>query len=160
MIQRIQSVFIFAVFLASVACFFFPFWIFNGVDYSGVHYSYQIGLLSIKLIEGNAQNINLGTIPILLLVSVSAILSIVSVFMYKNRQTQIKINNYNLFLNIILIGTIYLWIPYILNSALPGSQSIWQIGLIFPLLSLMFLVFANKFIKKDEELVRSADRLR
>ena len=155
MIQRIQSVFVFAVLVASVACFFFPFWIYIGADYS-----YEIGLLSIKLTEGNPQNITLGTLPILVLVTISAILSIVSLFMYKNRQTQLKINNYNLFLNIFLIGTIYIWIPYIFNSALPNAQSIWQIGLIFPLLSLVFLVFANKFIKKDEKLVRSSDRIR
>ena len=34
------------------------------------------------------------------------------------------------------------------------------IGLILPIFSIVFLVLANKAIKKDEDLVKSVDRLR
>jgi hypothetical protein len=34
------------------------------------------------------------------------------------------------------------------------------IGMLIPVLSIVFLVLANKAVKKDEALVKSADRLR
>ena len=156
MIQRIQSLFLLGTLAACIACFFLPFWIYTGPDYA-----YQVSLFAVKLTtNGNAQYLFVSTIPIIVIMSVSAILAIVSIFYYKNRLLQIKINTYNLFLTLIFIGTIYLWIPYMIEEKLPNATRSWQCGLILPLFSLIFLILANKFIKKDENLVRSADRLR
>jgi len=157
MIQRIQSLFLLCVLFACIACFSLPFWTYTGQDYN---YTYLVSLFAVELTEGNAQNLFVSTMPIIVIISVSAILSIVSIFYYKNRLIQIKINNYNLFLTIIFIGAIYLWIPYMIEEKLPNAIRNWNYGLILPLFSLIFLILANRFIKKDEKLVRSTDRLR
>jgi amino acid permease len=101
-----------------------------------------------------------GTLPILVLASVSAILALVALFSFKNREMQIKMNSYNIFITVIFIVTIYLYLPYNIQKALPVADYQWQYGLVFPLISLAFLILANVFIKKDEKLVKSADRLR
>lgn len=155
MLQRIQTLFLLGAAACFTACYFVPFW-----NYSAPEFIYGVSVFSIKLIKGSPQFIEIGTLPVLVLVSVSEILSVVSVFYYKSRITQIKINNYNLLLTVIFIGTIFLWIPYSLDKSLPTATAEWQPGLAFPLLSLIFIILANIFIKKDEKMVKSADRLR
>ena len=157
MIQRIQSLFIFVAFAAFVACFFLPFW-----NYSGTNpdYVYLVSIFSVSCISGTDQSVIIGTIPLIVLVSASIILSLVSLFYYKKRETQIKINNYNVFITLIFIGTIFLWIPYMIQDKLPASKYDWRLGLILPLIAIVCILFANVFIKKDKKLVKSADRLR
>jgi len=157
MFQRIQTLFIMGAFAACAACFFMPFWVYTSTN---PDYTYQLSLFSIKLISGNEQIIDFGTLPIIVIVSVSTILTVVALFYFKNRQMQIKINNFNVFVTILFIGTIYLLIPHMIEGFLHTATPHWQFGLIFPLFSMLFLIIANVFIKKDEKLVKSAERLR
>lgn len=92
-----------------------------------------------------------------LLFGVSALLSLLTIFLFKNRRMQMRLNSLNIFLNILLIG----YLTYVL-SALPGgfSDSEKGIGLLVPFASIVLLFIANRFIKKDEKLVKSVDRFR
>lgn len=92
-----------------------------------------------------------------LLFLISAALSVVTIFMYKNRKRQMLVNGVNILLNILLIG----YLAYSL-STLPGgfSNSEKGIGLIVPFISILLVFIANRAIKKDEELVKSVDRFR
>ncbi|WP_412986257.1 DUF4293 domain-containing protein [Pontimicrobium sp. IMCC45349] len=88
----------------------------------------------------------------------SAVLSLVSISMFKNRQTQFVIGRLNIILNFILLG---LFVYRSLNlSGETTDVSEKGIGMLLPIFSIVFLVLANKAIKKDEELVKSVDRLR
>src|SRR5690606_24607293 len=97
---------------------------------------------------------NIVTLALFLL---SAIVSLAVIFLFKNRKLQLKINTANIFLNVLLIG----YLIYGL-SKLPGgfSGSEKGIGLFVPLASIIMLVLANRFIGKDEKLVKSVDRFR
>ena len=155
MIQRIQTLFLLVVLLSGIACFFSPFWI-----YTGSNYTCYVNMFGAKQVMGAATFQIISTMPVIVVLSISLILTIVSIFYFKNRRVQLKINGYNLLLTVIFIGTIYLWIPYIITDKLPDASYDWQYGLIFPLISLVFILLAGRFIKKDEKLVKSADRLR
>ncbi|MET3730999.1 DUF4293 domain-containing protein [Moheibacter stercoris] len=93
----------------------------------------------------------------LLLFLISAVLSILTIFLFKNRKSQMRLTTVNIVLNILLIG----YLAYSLTN-LPGgfSDSEKGIGLFVPFISILLLVIANRFIKKDEELVKSVDRFR
>ena len=93
----------------------------------------------------------------LLFFGISALLSVVTIFLFKNRKIQMKLNGVNLILNILLIG----YLAYSL-STLPGgfSDSEKGIGLLVPFISIVLLFIANRFIQKDEKLVKSVDRFR
>jgi hypothetical protein len=93
----------------------------------------------------------------LLLFLGSALLSIISIFKYKKRQTQFVLGRLNIILNFILLG---LFVYLLLIS--PGESQISEkgVGIFIPIFSIVFLVLANKAIKKDEDLVKSVDRLR
>ena len=87
----------------------------------------------------------------------SALLSLISIFNFKNRKFQFVLGRLNIILNFILLGffVYQLLIP-------PGESNISEkgVGIFIPILSIVLLVLANKAIKKDEDLVKSVDRLR
>ncbi len=87
----------------------------------------------------------------------SASLSLISIFGYKNRKSQFVMNRLNIILNFILLG---LFVYQSLNISGEADVSEKGIGIILPALSIVLLVLANKAIKKDEDLVKSVDRLR
>ena len=87
----------------------------------------------------------------------SAVLSLISIFGYKNRKSQFVLNRLNIILNFILLG---LFVYQSLNLSGEADVSEKGIGIVIPALSIVLLVLANKAIKKDEDLVKSVDRLR
>ncbi len=93
----------------------------------------------------------------LLFFGISALLSFSAVLLFKNRKLQMRLNGVNIILNILLIG----YLAYSL-STLPGgfSDSEKGIGLLVPFASIILLFIANRFIQKDEKLVKSVDRFR
>jgi cytochrome bd-type quinol oxidase subunit 2 len=136
MIQRIQTLYLLvAAVFAGVIPFFTP----TGADENGVATFFH---------EHPTQ---------LILFLLSAVLSVVSVFLYKNRQNQFVLNRLNIILNFILLGLLTF---RLLN--LPGETivSVKGIGVMLPIVSIVCLVLANKAIKRDEDLVKSVDRLR
>lgn len=87
----------------------------------------------------------------------SALLALISIFSYKNRQNQFVINRLNIILNFILIG---LLVYHSLTLSGEATVSEKGIGMFLPIFSIVFLALANKAIKKDEDLVKSVDRIR
>jgi len=87
----------------------------------------------------------------------SAALAMISIFMYKKRQSQFVLGRLNIILNFILLG---LFVYQSLNLSGETDVSEKGIGILLPIFSIVFLVLANKAIRKDEDLVKSVDRLR
>jgi len=87
----------------------------------------------------------------------SSALALITIFKYKNRQTQFVLGRLNIILNFILLG---LFVYRSLNLSGETYVSEKGIGMLLPIFSIVFLVLANKAIKKDEDLVKSVDRLR
>ncbi|BAO74659.1 DUF4293 domain-containing protein [Winogradskyella sp. PG-2] len=87
----------------------------------------------------------------------SALLSLISIFMFKNRKSQFVMGRLNIILNFILLG---IFVYQSLNISGETNVSEKGIGILLPIFSIVCLVLANKAIKKDEDLVKSVDRLR
>lgn len=87
----------------------------------------------------------------------SATLSLISIFRYKDRQSQFVLGRLNIILNFILLG-LFVYRSLSLSGETDVSEK--GIGILLPIFSIVFLVLANKAIKKDEDLVKSVDRLR
>lgn len=96
-------------------------------------------------------------ISVVLLFAVSAVLALIAVFRYKNRKSQFVINRLNILLNLILLGV---FAYRVLSTSGEGIPSEKGVEVILPLFSIVFLFFANRAIKRDEDLVKSVDRLR
>lgn|SRR5690554_808417 len=136
MIQRIQTVYLFLSFLVSGALsLFLPLWTDNNGNpfIAGMSTTYTIFFAT------------------------SAAMSMYSILQYKKRKTQFVTNRLNMILNFILLG---LFVYQSQNLSGEAQVSEKGIGMLLPLVSIFLLVFANKAIKKDEDLVKSADRIR
>ena len=135
MLQRIQSVYLFiCILISGVLPFFIKLWTVNKLAVFATDNKVYIGLFLI-----------------------SAVLAAISIFSYQKRQNQFVLNRLNMILNFIIIG---LLVYHSLN--LPGGTQVSEngIGMFLPIFSIIFLALANKAIKKDEDLVKSVDRIR
>ena len=136
MIQRIQTVYLIIVaFLAGLL----PFWLNLWSDTSGN--------------EIFAKN----ELMVSLVFYASATIAIIAIVLFKNRKNQFVINRLNILLNLFLLG---FFVYRSLNLSGENSISEKGIGMLLPVFSIVFLVLANRAIKKDEDLVKSVDRLR
>ena len=87
----------------------------------------------------------------------SILLTLLSILNFKKRQLQFVINRLSIILNFLLLG-VFVYRSLTLSVETLVSEK--GIGVLLPIISIVFLVMANKAIKKDEDLVKSVDRLR
>ena len=99
-----------------------------------------------------------GDFAIVNIVSILLVLiGVFSLLSFKNRKLQVLLNNISIIINALLIGISSYWL---IN--LSGGIDFPEKGIepIFPLIAIICLLIANTYIKKDEKLVKSVDRLR
>jgi len=113
-------------------------------------------LLALQKTEANVE-FAFDSLEYMILFLSSALLSVITIFLFKTRQTQFVLGRLNIILNLILLG---LFVYRLLTVSGETANSEKGIGLLLPVLSIVLLVFSNKAIKKDEALVKSVDRLR
>jgi ABC-type polysaccharide transport system permease subunit len=94
-----------------------------------------------------------------ILLGLSTMLTIVSIISFKKRQNQFVMNRLNIILNLILLG-LFVYRSLNLSGETANAVSEKGIGMFLPIVAIVLLVLANKAIKKDEDLVKSVDRLR
>ncbi|VXB77232.1 conserved membrane hypothetical protein [Flavobacterium sp. 9AF] len=93
----------------------------------------------------------------MLLFGLTSLLTLISIFSYKKRQNQFVLNRLSIIFNFILLG-FFVYRTLSLSGETEVSEK--GIGIYLPAISIVFLVLANRAIKKDEDLVKSVDRLR
>ena len=136
MIQRIQTFYLLlAAILAGILTYFLSLW--TGIDGEAFFAKGSMGISTAFY--------------------VSAILAVAAIFMFKKRQNQFVVNRLNMILNLFLLG---FFVYRSLNLSGEAEVSEKGIGMLIPVFSIVFLVLANRAIKKDEDLVKSVDRLR
>lgn len=136
MLQRIQTVYLIISALIMGALYY---WFPLIMDETGIVIIVKNELLFLGLIFG------------------SIVLTIISILNFKKRQLQFVLNRLSIILNFVLLG-IFIYRSLILAGETLVSEK--GIGVLLPVISIVFLVLANKAIKRDEDLVKSVDRLR
>lgn len=145
MIQRKQSLWLFLASLAGAGVLFFD--TYRGEIHTG------------DLVETKVLRVA-DHYPSLLIALVMIILPLVTIFMYRNRKRQMR-------MSVVAIISVISFLTMMLSrvSGLgklvpPVTNGSYWIGAISPAIALVFLILAVAGIRKDENLVRSADRLR
>ena len=139
MIQRIQTLFLAGVVIISIVIFYLPLYSFN---FSGDALPHQVVL---------AENIYLTSLNCIIL-----LLALAIIFMYRNRKNQIIFCSMNMLLVSILIVSNF----YFSDTGRADADVKFETGSYLVLVNLILLWLAVRFIRKDERLIRSADRLR
>ncbi|MFD2513911.1 DUF4293 domain-containing protein [Pontibacter locisalis] len=163
MIQRIQSVFLFLLVLSMVAMLFLPLW--SKVDAT----TGEEVVLTAWNIKSYATEENLvpGTVPqqntmaIGMLAIAAAAVALYEIFQFKNRLNQMKLGLLNTLILAALLGTSFYYAAYVGAELVKADNNgSYEAGFYMPMLALLLNALANRFIKRDEDLVRSVDRLR
>lgn len=156
MIQRIQSIFLALVVIVGVISFFLPVMGLSGLGGDYIMNQYN----TISTVDASILNKNMGVGALQGLIMIVAL---VMIFMFKNRSLQVKLGKLNILLIAFEIAAIVVYSDIAKTAIGPAPENVivsFRFGLIIPVLSLILTYLAIRFIKKDDALVRSADRLR
>ncbi len=99
---------------------------------------------------------------LLVYLAVLILVSFIIISMFKKRQLQIKLSQLNLFLQAGFLAAIFFVMDWAkVNMNLMEDPIVdYQLGTFLALLPLLLIYLAVRGIKKDEALVRAADRIR
>lgn len=161
MLQRIQTVFLLIMAIAMLSMLFVPIW-----DQTRPETSEKVTLTAFYLtIENTATKpatvtFSKPTFYISILAFLSVVVSVYSITRYDNRLTQMKLGLLN---SVIIIGALAASLIFAQKGAdliKPPAGANYAIGFFLPMLALLCNSMSNRFIRRDEKLVRDADRLR
>jgi hypothetical protein len=158
MIQRVQSVFLFLIVVAMVALFFVPIWAkTNPADGQ----EWVLNAFKLAPVNATAETASTNTIFIAILAGAAALIALFEIFQYKNRLNQMKLGLLNSLVMAALMGFAFYYSSYVGEDLVKTTgQGEYLSGFYLPAVGLLMNVLANRFIKRDEDLVRSMDRLR
>ncbi len=162
MIQRIQTVFLFLVGVIMIATLFLPLW--SKLDTSAQE---VVNLNAFELVyssygESGTETVmaTSDTYIVSILAILSAAVAFFSIFQFKNRLTQIKLGALNSLVMGGCLGMTYYYSTKGDQLLSPETIGDFQMGFYVIAAALFFNSLANRFIRKDDRLVKSADRIR
>jgi hypothetical protein len=164
MIQRIQSLFFLGVIIAQASLFFI-----NLGSINSFEASYNFSLTGFQRLEATGDLALPGSNSVwgVVLNSVICIFTSYIIFQFKNRKFQTKLAGFNMVLLCGFIALVFFQfenmktVVFDKHAEQADKLSVmYGLGMILPLLSLIMNGMAIRGIRKDEALVRSADRIR
>jgi hypothetical protein len=158
MLQRIQTIYLAIVALACILLFFFPL----ANYYHEIQGNYKFFIYGIKCMDPEPKAVFSAyfTIPLIFMTVASFIFTISAIFLFKNRPLQLRLCAFNMLTNIVLVMVVFFFYATKIKTLTLIEPEYNYTGMVLPLVSILFLIFASQAIRKDEALVKSADRLR
>lgn len=183
MIQRIQSFYLVLAVVCMILMFRFPIATYTTSTVNG-DISAALQLTNSKsVVAENAIDYHFvgddmvkfsGKWVLTLLVIITGVIALISLFLFKNRVLQMRVVAFAFLFNVVLIFLIFFWaingtggsggyLRALQSTGLMGNDITTNMltpGTIAPIVSVILLFLAQRAIKKDEMKVRAADRLR
>lgn len=151
MIQRIQTVYLALAVILLLLCCCMPL-----AQFAPEGMGVPATLYSLVLLDGNGVVESYCPTGQFLLLAIAEVLCIAAIFGYKNRRRQMKICSAAMCM-LILWYVAFAAIYFLLAK---GTTLVPEYASCLPVIALIFCWLARKAIKKDDDLVRSADRIR
>ncbi len=164
MLQRVQTLFLLSIIVCMAMAIVFPIWekanTQDGLKFTLDAFYWQ-EFQQDKTASDSWELTN--SKPSFYLAGIAGLVCLValySIFQFKKRITQIKLGALNAFLLMAFIATATYLIYKGENEIGMDVRGAFKPGYFLPLGAMIFNSLANRFIKKDENLVRSVDRIR
>lgn len=158
MIQRIQTVYLFLVFLLSVSIYFLPISSKIGIDGNSV--LYKADAFKIFQVNNGEVTVVADVIFNTLINGAIGLLALFAIFKFKSRGLQLKVCNVLMMFCLVFVALLF----YETDRMIPGSnadfRTIYLPGIYAACLMPLLIFMAQRAIKKDDDLVRSVDRIR
>lgn len=152
MLQRRQSLYLFIVFILSIVLFTGPL-AFISQEEGGLYLKHS-GVFDLE-----GEKLPVSTWPLTFMISVSVLLSFLTIFSYLRRPRQMRLTAFQMIFNLGLIAVAFYYIMYIMHN-FNGVQFVFQWRVVIPPIMLVLLVMAFRGIRKDDLMVKAADRIR
>jgi hypothetical protein len=163
MFQRIQTLYLTFAVAASVLLFFFPLANFfhQTVFADGNQQLFQFYITGVKSLipEQPSPFKDAFTWPLTILNIATGLICLYSITRYKKRLLQMRLVAVSILLNLVMIGLFFLFYIGKIETALQTVPT-YRMGAFIPLGGLGLMILAYYAIRRDEALVRTADRLR
>ena len=187
MIQRIQSLWLAMAVICIGLCFFLPVAKYQYADKpdQGQRVESQFGLVA-KNVPDLRTQLNAGepvvvcapmvekmpTWPLMTLAIVAGVIGLTCIFLFKNRRLQMRLSALGFMATLIYVFLLFFWAVDKYADVLSSDRMLkiflvdakpevaWSAGAFVPMAALVFFFLAQRAIKKDEMMVRAADRLR
>jgi hypothetical protein len=154
MIQRIQSLFLLAATVLFVIFIFHPVSsLYISGDTAAEFFAY--GLMS----DSETPEMLYNTFPIIVLAIITTILTVLTIFVYKNRTIQMRICVYNILITLGLIISIFIYY-YLIRKHFEVSKHAFSYSVLLPVVNVILLFQAFRGIRRDDLLLKSYNRLR
>lgn len=155
MLQRIQSLYLFIAICVNAAVF--------SLDLAQLKVGelyHNFNTFGLKSADTGAELYS--SMSLVVLCSLSMLVSLIIIFMYKKRQQQVKLSQLNLFLQLGFVAAIFFMVDDAATTLTNASGMVveYSAGAFLAIVPIVFIYLAIRAIKKDEALVRAADRIR
>ena len=156
MLQRIQSLFLLGAMLLTATTFFFPFATITQAEGAPMLHLRSYG---VKAMDTMAYLPEYNSYFIFLPLTLVIVLSGWVLFSYSDRKKQLALIRFAFILYAVSFVMLYMYISGV-GKALPNGEMSIGVSFFLPVAALVLTWLAAKNIRKDEELVRSVDRIR
>ncbi|MCW3077133.1 MAG: hypothetical protein JWO32_1742 [Bacteroidetes bacterium] len=150
MIQRKQTLFLLQIAFLSICLLFIP------LQYLTSSQAVHVSL--IPLSNGGASSTS-GHFAALGLNVLGLAIAIITIFLYKRRDLQVKLC-YTLIVIYIILPLMFAFCPFIQISGEGQNASVNVFGYIVCAVNILSAYLAQRFVKKDIQLIKSSDRIR
>ena len=167
MIQRIQTVYLLLIVIASVVLLWRPVLSFTSAEDAGVQRFATLSAIQEQALVEDAEfvpNADVqplmlnGTWGLLVTTALIALLALVDIFLYNKRILQARLNIFLACLCIGYYGVLFMYVWFAkMNLGMDWHILPWAA---VPLVCFVLTLMATRAILKDEALVRAADRIR
>ena len=155
MIQRIQTIWLFLASLALFCLLLFPY--LQIIKSDGTAQAIKVTGVYEQI--NNAPAKTQEFLGFTVLTVIVALLPLLVIFFYRDRKKQIAVS----YLAIIAIIALGFWLAQTAKDIIGDIEldiQNYEIGVLLPSVAIIFMVLALKGIRRDEKLIKSADRLR
>ena len=162
MIQRVQSIFLFVLGTCMILSLLFTSW---QKTNTSTQEQATLNPFYLTYTKGGQLVNSTPTFYIAILAVASALIAFYSISRFRNRLLQIKLGALN---SLVMAGVLGLNLYFSrqgeeilpqVNQATTGFEN-YKIGFFLIIVAMICNILANRFIRRDENLVRSADRMR
>ncbi len=153
MIQRVQSLYLFFAVIGMALMLIFP--IANLIGAGDLSYEYLFyGIVTSE----DSSEVIISTIPLACLLFAIPLMSLITIFLFRNRVLQLRLCVFNI---IWMIGALILTWYYTYEAGRSlDVEALFSFPAIMPLVSAILSYLAFRGIRRDELLIRSVDRIR
>lgn len=160
MIQRVQTIYLL---LASILTGLTA-WFELAIYYSGDQEIFKYGLFGNRSTADGELSVPGNWMVQAVIVGASTLLALFIIFKFRDRKLQLKLGQFNYLLLVSIILSIYFTVKNQINidplNVFENVKAVYWIGFYMPVAAIAFQFLANRGIKKDEDLVKSVERLR